>query len=118
MAMTDRTGRSELRCLKCDDVDPMKTRVAKWANSRWLLINGSLVFCRHLNDLRLRSKWGPAVGCGGWNDRAAGPRWRSATINQFRIQNLFPLRKVAAHATAADAVQLVEKVVAVAEGLP
>ena len=33
MAMTDRTGRTELRCLKCDRVDPMKTHAAKWANS-------------------------------------------------------------------------------------
>jgi hypothetical protein len=29
MAMTDRTGRTELRCLKCDEVDPMKTTAAK-----------------------------------------------------------------------------------------
>jgi hypothetical protein len=34
MAMTDRTGRTELRCLKCDQVDPMKTHAAKWAESR------------------------------------------------------------------------------------
>jgi phage FluMu protein Com len=33
MAMTDRTGRTELRCLKCDQVDPMKTHAAKWAAS-------------------------------------------------------------------------------------
>jgi phage FluMu protein Com len=33
MAMTDRTGRTELRCLKCDQIDPMKTDAAKWANS-------------------------------------------------------------------------------------
>jgi phage FluMu protein Com len=33
MAMTDRTGRTELRCLKCDQVDPMKTHAAKWADS-------------------------------------------------------------------------------------
>jgi phage FluMu protein Com len=33
MAMTDRTGRTELRCLKCDKVDPMKTDTAKWADS-------------------------------------------------------------------------------------
>jgi phage FluMu protein Com len=25
MAMTDRTGRTELRCLKCDQIDPMKS---------------------------------------------------------------------------------------------
>jgi phage FluMu protein Com len=30
MAMTDRTGKTELRCLKCDDVDPMKTDAVKW----------------------------------------------------------------------------------------
>jgi phage FluMu protein Com len=30
MAMTDRTG---LRCLKCDQVDPMKTHAANWAAS-------------------------------------------------------------------------------------
>lgn len=33
MAMTDRTGRTKLICLKCDDVDPMKTVAAKRANS-------------------------------------------------------------------------------------
>jgi phage FluMu protein Com len=33
MAMTDRTGRTELRCLKCDQIDPVKTKAAKWANS-------------------------------------------------------------------------------------
>ena len=33
MAMTDRTGRTELICLKCDRVDPMKTDAAKWADS-------------------------------------------------------------------------------------
>jgi len=33
MAMTDRTGRTKLVCLKCDDVDPMKTDAARWANS-------------------------------------------------------------------------------------
>jgi tRNA(Ile2) C34 agmatinyltransferase TiaS len=33
MAMTDRTGRTELRCLKCDKVDPMKTVAVKWADS-------------------------------------------------------------------------------------
>jgi hypothetical protein len=33
MAMTDRTGRTQLVCLKCDDVDPMKTDAAKWAES-------------------------------------------------------------------------------------
>jgi uncharacterized protein YbaR (Trm112 family) len=33
MAMTDRTGRTQLVCLKCDNVDPMKTDAAKWADS-------------------------------------------------------------------------------------
>lgn len=33
MAMTDRTGRTKLVCLKCDNIDPMKTDVVKWANS-------------------------------------------------------------------------------------
>jgi phage FluMu protein Com len=33
IAMTDRTGRTELRCLKCDHVDPMKTEAVKWAES-------------------------------------------------------------------------------------
>ncbi len=31
--MTDRTGRTKLVCLKCDNVDPMKTDAVKWANS-------------------------------------------------------------------------------------
>jgi hypothetical protein len=33
MAMTDRTGRTELRCLKCNKLDPMKTEATKWAES-------------------------------------------------------------------------------------
>jgi phage FluMu protein Com len=33
MAMTDRTGLTKLRCLKCDQVDPMKSPTAKWAES-------------------------------------------------------------------------------------
>lgn len=33
MAITDRHGRTELRCLNCDQVDPMKTDAAKWADS-------------------------------------------------------------------------------------
>jgi phage FluMu protein Com len=33
MAMTDRTGHTEPRCLKCDKVDPMKTDGVKWAGS-------------------------------------------------------------------------------------
>ena len=32
MAMTDRTGKIERRCLKCEKVDPMKTDAVKWAN--------------------------------------------------------------------------------------
>jgi len=32
-AVSDRNGRTELCCLKCDKVDPMKTDAAKWANS-------------------------------------------------------------------------------------
>jgi hypothetical protein len=31
--MTDRTSRTNMVCLKCDDVDPMKTEAAKWAAS-------------------------------------------------------------------------------------
>jgi hypothetical protein len=33
MAMTDRTGKTKLLCLKCDNVDPMKTDALKWAGS-------------------------------------------------------------------------------------
>jgi phage FluMu protein Com len=34
IAMTDRKGRTEDRCVKCDQIDPMKTdAVRKWANS-------------------------------------------------------------------------------------
>jgi hypothetical protein len=33
MAMTDRTGKTEMLCLKCEKVDPMKTDAAKWADS-------------------------------------------------------------------------------------
>jgi len=33
MAMTDRTGRTKMVCLKCDNVDPMKTDAVKWAAS-------------------------------------------------------------------------------------
>jgi phage FluMu protein Com len=33
MAMTDRTGKTEFRCLKCDKVDPMKTDAVKRASS-------------------------------------------------------------------------------------
>jgi hypothetical protein len=31
--MTNRTGGTSLLCLKCDNVDPMKTDAVKWANS-------------------------------------------------------------------------------------
>jgi hypothetical protein len=31
--MSNRTGRTELVCLKCDNIDPMKTDAAKWASS-------------------------------------------------------------------------------------
>jgi hypothetical protein len=31
--MTDRTGRTNMVCVKCDDIDPMKTDAAKWAVS-------------------------------------------------------------------------------------
>ena len=31
IAMTDRKGRTEYRCLKCDNIDPMKTDASKWA---------------------------------------------------------------------------------------
>jgi len=33
MAMTDKSGRTKLVCLKCDKIDPMKTDVVKWAKS-------------------------------------------------------------------------------------
>jgi len=33
MAMTERTGRTRLVCLKCDQIDPMKTDAVKWTNS-------------------------------------------------------------------------------------
>jgi uncharacterized C2H2 Zn-finger protein len=33
MALTDRTDRTKLVCLRCDDIDPMKTDAIKWANS-------------------------------------------------------------------------------------
>jgi phage FluMu protein Com len=32
MAMTDRKGRTEHRCLKCDNIDLMKTSAIKWAD--------------------------------------------------------------------------------------
>ena len=31
--MTDRTGKTRSVCLKCDNVDPMKTDALKWADS-------------------------------------------------------------------------------------
>jgi phage FluMu protein Com len=33
MAVTEKTGRTELRCLTCDSVDPLKTDAVKWAES-------------------------------------------------------------------------------------
>jgi hypothetical protein len=39
MAMTDRTGRTKLVCLKCDNIDPMKTDAIKWANSSLALFS-------------------------------------------------------------------------------
>jgi hypothetical protein len=33
ITMNDRTGRTSLVCLECDNIDPMKTDAAKWANS-------------------------------------------------------------------------------------
>ena len=33
VATIDQNDRTELRCLKCDEVDPMKTSAVKWANS-------------------------------------------------------------------------------------
>lgn len=33
IAMTARTGQTKLVCLKCDNIDPMKTVAAKWAKS-------------------------------------------------------------------------------------
>jgi hypothetical protein len=44
MAMTDRTGKTRLVCIKCDNIDPMKTDALKWANSplgRTSLVRGS-----------------------------------------------------------------------------
>jgi hypothetical protein len=33
ITITSRTGQTSLVCLKCDNVDPMKTDAVKWANS-------------------------------------------------------------------------------------
>ena len=33
VAMQGAEGRTELRCLTCDDVDPLETVAAKWADS-------------------------------------------------------------------------------------
>ena len=33
IAMMDPSGKTDLRCLQCDQVDPMKTEIVKWANS-------------------------------------------------------------------------------------
>jgi hypothetical protein len=32
IAMTDGTGRTQLRCLICEDVDPIRTVATKWAD--------------------------------------------------------------------------------------
>jgi phage FluMu protein Com len=32
-AVTEKTGRTELRCLKCDPADPLKTDAVKWDES-------------------------------------------------------------------------------------
>jgi hypothetical protein len=40
MAMTDRTGRTQLVCMKCDKIDPMKTNAVRWANSS-LAVSGT-----------------------------------------------------------------------------
>jgi tRNA(Ile2) C34 agmatinyltransferase TiaS len=31
MPVTDAKGRTELRCLECDELDPLQTDAAKWA---------------------------------------------------------------------------------------
>src|ERR1700710_394106 len=33
MAMIDRTGRTDLRCLKCDKVDPLKNVAVEWKDT-------------------------------------------------------------------------------------
>lgn len=33
MAMTDRTGRTDLRCLKCDKIEPRKSVAVEWADT-------------------------------------------------------------------------------------
>ena len=33
IAITDGKGRTELVCLGCDEIDPLKTDAANWANS-------------------------------------------------------------------------------------
>jgi hypothetical protein len=33
LAIAERTGRTALVCLECDDIDPMKTSAVAWANS-------------------------------------------------------------------------------------
>ena len=33
MSMTDRKSRTRLVCLKCDNIDPLRTDAVKWANS-------------------------------------------------------------------------------------
>jgi hypothetical protein len=61
MAITDRTGRTKLVCLKCDNIDPMKTDAAKWAN-------------RSL-----------AMGCRGREESSAGAERRST--NEVELVN-------------------------------
>jgi phage FluMu protein Com len=39
-ATTERTGRTELKCPKCDEADHMKTEAAKWADTPWFLRRG------------------------------------------------------------------------------
>jgi DNA-directed RNA polymerase subunit M/transcription elongation factor TFIIS len=34
LAMTDRTGKTQLRCVKCKKNGPVKTDAVKWANGR------------------------------------------------------------------------------------
>ena len=33
MATVDENGRTELRCLKCDQIDPLKTVAKQWSES-------------------------------------------------------------------------------------
>jgi hypothetical protein len=49
-ALSDDAGRTELRCLKCDVVDPLKTKPAKWAES-------SLAQPRALSEVTLEDEF-------------------------------------------------------------